>query len=183
MSNRFKTVVLGNSGVGKTSILYRIKYNLFKDTNDSTIGCEFMSYDYDDIKLMIWDTAGQENFKAFTPSFCRSAIISIIVFDISDKKSFLMIREWINMSSDIEFIYIIGNKCDIEPSEKIEYDMDLYTNDKIKYLGEVSAKNNIRIDEIFKIIIDDLKVKNLVITPNNTINISKILDDKKSYCC
>ena len=189
MDNKFKTVVLGNSGVGKTSILYRLKHNLFKNITDSTIGCEFMSYDYDNIKLMIWDTAGQENFKAFTPSFCRGALISIIVFDLTDENSFQMIRDWLNMSIDIPNIYIIANKCDSDTNDKINYDiniyLDKYLNKNIKYLGEVSAKNNIRIESIFKYIINDLKMNNIISNYDNEnlINLSKNINENNSYCC
>ena len=79
-----KVVFLGNSGVGKSSILKRFKFDRFDSENDSTIGCEFFAKEVDidnkPRKLLLWDTAGQEVFKSFTQNFLRGAKIIVIVY-------------------------------------------------------------------------------------------------------
>jgi len=78
---KYKVVMLGDSTVGKSSILYRLKFSSFSGKQESTIGCEFFAKPIpiperpdQPVKLLIWDTAGQEVFRSFTPNFLRGAL-------------------------------------------------------------------------------------------------------------
>ena len=92
----FKVVLIGDAGVGKSSILYNLTNNQFYYNYDMTIGVEYSSkivtQDEKYIKLQIWDTAGQEVFRSITKSYYRNNSVIIIVYDTTDYKSFLNVR-------------------------------------------------------------------------------------------
>ena len=123
----FKFIVIGSSGVGKTAILTRLVDHTFTGESQSTIGVEFIATDIDvdgtPVKLQIWDTAGQERFRAIAKAYFRSAIGVILVFDLTDRKSFDDLTQWLN---DVHahcdpnaVVTLIGNKSDLEASRKI----------------------------------------------------------------
>ena len=140
-----KVVVLGDSGVGKSSILNRVKFNNFKEKMDSTIGCEFFAHDLFinnvNIKLLLWDTAGQEIFRSFTPNFLRGAKIIIIVFDLSNENTITNIDTWIleAMKQNTSKIIIVGNKYDL-----VNIEIDPFLLDNSYYiLNDYDRKLNI----------------------------------------
>src|SRR5437870_2332915 len=94
----FKIILIGDSGVGKSSILYRLSDDKFSDVT-STIGVDYktkiMNIDNKNIKLMIWDTAGQERFRAITSSYYRNVHGAILVYDITNRESFNNLHKWI----------------------------------------------------------------------------------------
>merc|ERR1712100_693467 len=105
---KYKVVMLGDSTVGKSSILYRLKFSSFSGKQESTIGCEFFAKPIpiperpdQPVKLLIWDTAGQEVFRSFTPNFLRGAKIIVIVYSVAFKKSFHNLNSWIDDAKKI----------------------------------------------------------------------------------
>ncbi|KAH0794084.1 small GTP-binding protein [Histomonas meleagridis] len=127
MSNSFKFIVIGSSGVGKTAILKRLVDDVFTGESQSTIGVEFLATSVDvdgkSIKLQIWDTAGQERFRSIAKAYFRSAIGVILVFDLTDRKSFEDLSGWL---SDIHslcdpnaVVTLIGNKSDLKDQRSI----------------------------------------------------------------
>ena len=96
----FKILLIGNSGVGKSSLLLRFADDTFTDNFMPTIGVDFkirtLEVDGKTIKLQIWDTAGQERFKTITSSYYKGAHGIIVVYDITDKESFKNIDTWMN---------------------------------------------------------------------------------------
>ncbi|OHT15916.1 small GTP-binding protein [Tritrichomonas foetus] len=123
----FKFIVIGSSGVGKTAILTRLVDHTFTGESQSTIGVEFIATDIDvdgtPVKLQIWDTAGQERFRAIAKAYFRSAIGVMLVFDLTDRKSFDDLNQWL---SDVHahcdtnaVVTLIGNKSDLEDSRKV----------------------------------------------------------------
>merc|ERR1712159_627328 len=99
---KYKVVMLGDSTVGKSSILYRLKFSSFSGKQESTIGCEFFAKPIpiperpdNPVKLLIWDTAGQEVFRSFTPNFLRGALAGIICYDITNRESFEHAAGWL----------------------------------------------------------------------------------------
>lgn len=125
--NTFKFIVIGSSGVGKTALLTRLVDHTFTGESQSTIGVEFIAteinVDGSAVKLQIWDTAGQERFRAIAKAYFRSAIGVILVFDLTDRKSFDDLNQWL---SDVHahcdpnaVVTLIGNKSDLEQSRKI----------------------------------------------------------------
>eukprot|EP01115_Flamella_aegyptia_P001100 TRINITY_DN116_c0_g1_i1.p1 TRINITY_DN116_c0_g1~~TRINITY_DN116_c0_g1_i1.p1 ORF type:complete len:226 (-),score=105.24 TRINITY_DN116_c0_g1_i1:72-749(-) len=125
----FKVVVLGESGVGKTSLLLRYIENKFTLNTKSTIGSDFLSKDIEvdgrPVTLQIWDTAGQERFQGLGTAFYRGADGAMFVFDYGRKKTFDELAAWkkafliqIGQENNPDFpIVIVGNKMDLENKE------------------------------------------------------------------
>jgi Ras-related protein Rab-1A len=163
----FKLILIGSSGVGKTSILQRYIQKIFNDDYTCTIGVDFFmkSMKIDDklIKLQLWDTAGTEKFKSITTGYYRGANAAFIVFDLTSRKSFESVSEWIEnyykySNPDYErHVILIGNKSDLKNERIITEDEidDFVKLNKIKYF-ETSAKNGENIDESFLFIADKL---------------------------
>ena len=127
VSQSFKIVVVGSSGVGKSAMVQRLIDGTFREEGQSTVGVEFKSFicplEDQSVKLQIWDTAGQERFRAIAKAYFRSAIGVILVFDLTDRKSFDDLSQWL---SDVHahcdpnaVVMLIGNKSDLESSRKI----------------------------------------------------------------
>ena len=120
---KFKLILLGDSGVGKTNLISRYISNSFDENTRATIGVEFFCKNYRInhkklIKVEIWDTAGQERYKAITSVYYKGAKGAFIVYDITSRKSFENIDKWIGeinekTSNEVKLI-IIGNKTDFK---------------------------------------------------------------------
>ncbi|XP_036295658.1 ras-related protein Rab-8B isoform X2 [Pipistrellus kuhlii] len=123
----FKLLLIGDSGVGKTCLLFRFSEDAFNTTFISTIGIDFkirtIELDGKKIKLQIWDTAGQERFRTITTAYYRGAMGIMLVYDITNEKSFDNIKNWIrnieeHASLDVERM-ILGNKCDMNDKRQV----------------------------------------------------------------
>ena len=158
---RCKTIIVGNSGVGKTSIISRYlgKYN---PKEKSTIGASFTNkleiINDNKILFEIWDTAGQEKFRSINSIFYQDANICILVYDITNQKSFEELKDyWYNSvlensSNDIIF-HIVGNKIDLFDQEAVDRkDVQDFCQQLGTDVNYVSAKdeNNVYVDELFK---------------------------------
>ncbi|KAH9400633.1 PREDICTED: ras-related protein Rab-10-like [Rhagoletis zephyria] len=154
----FKLLLIGDSGVGKTCILFRFSDDAFQTTFISTIGIDFKIKTIDlkgkRIKLQIWDTAGQERFHTITTSYYRGAMGIMLVYDITNSKSFDNIAKWLrnideHASEDVEKM-ILGNKCDMQDKRVVSKDRGetIAREHGIRFL-ETSAKANINIDRAF----------------------------------
>lgn len=117
-----KILIIGESGVGKSSLLLRFTEDNFDPEQTLTIGVDFktkrLTVDGNTVKLAIWDTAGQERFRTLTPSYYRDAQGAILVFDVSNYASFAKLETWINeletYSTKSNIVkMIVGNKIDI----------------------------------------------------------------------
>lgn len=114
-----KVVLIGDAGTGKTSLLARWADDRFDPEQRSTIGVAFRLVDYAAdsgcVKMQVWDTAGQETFRATSPLYCRNAHAAMIVFDVAGRSSFESVRDWLQIlqqgSEDAGFV-VVGNKCD-----------------------------------------------------------------------
>ena len=116
----FKIVLVGDSGVGKTSIAEKFVDNTFSGGFESTIGVDFktkiIDVDSKKIKLQIWDTAGQEKFRSITKSYYRAADAMVLVFDLSKKDTYDEIEgliDEINTTNDNAALFLVGNKTDL----------------------------------------------------------------------
>jgi len=160
----FKMLIIGDSQVGKTSLLLKYVDDIFPESHISTIGIEFrdkilIKDDYS-ITLHIWDSAGQERFRSITKNIYRNTNGVLFVYDITNKVTFRNIKNWIkdteNIDKEIKGV-IIGNKIDLEDKREI-------TKEEIQELGnkynmpvmECSAKNNIGIEKGFELLVDEL---------------------------
>lgn len=164
----FKLLLIGDSGVGKTCLLFRFSEDAFNSTFISTIGIDFkirtIELDGKKIKLQIWDTAGQERFRTITTAYYRGAMGIMLVYDITNEKSFDNIRNWIrnieeHASKDVEKM-ILGNKCDMNDRRNVskERGESLAIEHGIKFM-ETSAKASINVDEAFFTLARDIKAK------------------------
>jgi small GTP-binding protein len=123
----FKFIVIGSSGVGKTAILKRLVDGVVATDSQSTIGVEFLATTIDvegtQVKLQIWDTAGQERFRAIAKAYFRSAIGVILVFDLSERKSFDELNQWLvdihALCDPNAIVTLIGNKLDLVSERKV----------------------------------------------------------------
>jgi Ras-related protein Rab-2A len=177
---------------------------------DFTIGVEFgsrtINIDNTRVKVQLWDTAGQEIFRSITRLYYRNTIGAVLVYDISNRKSFVSITQWIhdlrhNVTNSDMVIFLVGNKSDIQDERTVSYDEGKELAGKYKmYFTETSAKNNNNIDIIFDMMVCDIlnKIKNKVIDIGNSLYGIKYSDsiigddifleknklvNKKEKCC
>lgn len=154
-----KTVTLGESGVGKTSLVKKYVENSFDDKLPSTVGADIsiknLEFDGLSIQLMIWDTAGQEVFRSLVEQYLRDASLALIVFSLSDRKSFECARDyWIDYlleKSPDTIMIIVGNKLDLEREVTEDEANDLAAKYKTEYF-ETSALQGIGVDEAFEML-------------------------------
>ncbi|CAF1208053.1 unnamed protein product [Rotaria sordida] len=154
----FKLLLIGDSGVGKTCILFRFSDDAFNASFISTIGIDFkiktIELDGRKIKLQIWDTAGQERFHTITTSYYRGATGIMLVYDVTQARSFENINKWLrnidDHASDDVVKMIIGNKCDMDDKRCITRGRGeaLAREHSIPFL-ETSAKNNVNVEKAF----------------------------------
>jgi len=153
----FKLLLIGDSGVGKSSLLLRFADNTFTESFISTIGVDFKLRTIDlqgsKVKLQLWDTAGQERFRTITSSYYRGAQGVIVVFDVTKKDTFNNVVKWLQeleryAAEDVKKL-LVGNKIDLTPRE--------VTCDEAKELAEklgldyveTSAKTSSNVEEAF----------------------------------
>ncbi|XP_029307926.1 ras-related protein Rab-13 isoform X2 [Cottoperca gobio] len=101
----YKLLLIGDSGVGKTCLIIRFSEDNFNSTYISTIGIDFkvktVEVDGKKVKLQVWDTAGQERFKTITTAYYRGAMGIILVYDITDEKSYENIQNWMKSIKEL----------------------------------------------------------------------------------
>ena len=190
-----KIVLLGDSTVGKSSILHRLKFGSFDNKIQSTIGCEFFAKSFNienekEVKLLIWDTAGQETFRAFTPSFLRGASVAIIVYSVNSNESFNNIDSWIKEANKIPdiSIVIVGNKSDLKNVINKNTLLNLNELDNVSIFGTVSAKENYNIQELFIYVCKEYLKKYNIIKEDLNIKKSVVKLEEKpirknDFCC
>merc|ERR1711981_1167972 len=123
----FKYIIIGDTGVGKSCLLLQFTDRRFQPIHDLTIGVEFgarmITIDKKQIKLQIWDTAGQESFRSITRSYYRGAAGALLVYDITRRETFTHLTSWLEESrqhaSPNMTIMLIGNKCDDEDKRAV----------------------------------------------------------------
>ena len=155
-----KILILGDSSVGKTTLLLKYVDGYFPTIYVATIGVEFkvkkINVNGIDLNLQIWDTAGQERFRGVTRNFMKGADGIIYAYDITKKSSFDSLKNWIIQSEESTVGFkkiIIGNKTDLE-SERVvskEAFQKFCQNKNIQGM-EVSAKNGNNVDKCFELI-------------------------------
>ena len=180
----FRIITVGDSGVGKTSIIRRYVHSIYDDDSLSTIGVSFSYKEVvrgkDKIKLKLVDTAGQEKFKSLTKSYFKNTDVVLFVFALDDKISFNNIKEWIelfiqNNSRDKEVLkYLVGNKNDLKSEIEQKLIDDFANENQFKYIS-TSAKDNVSINELFEQIADKLYNAHIIKgdTKQNNITLKK----------
>ena len=155
----FKVSLIGDSSTGKTSILLRFIDDYFTEDTKSTIGVDFklVSFELEPkiyAKMQIWDTCGSERFKSLTSSFIKTCSAFILIFDLTRKNTFHNIDHWIKIikeNTSPKFMILIGNKSDLINERNIDKEIILeYCEKNLFNYMEISAKNNLNIEKLFK---------------------------------
>ena len=160
-----KIVLLGDQNVGKSSIAQRYCKNIFSDKHVATIGGAYFQQKVqikggNSLLLHIWDTGGQERFRAMASLYYKDATAALLCYDVTSKESLSSLNYWIDQlkengtsqTGEPIIICIAGNKCDVNPSEKkISFDelRNFAKDNNVDIFMETSAKNDIGIKELF----------------------------------
>eukprot|EP00823_Brevimastigomonas_motovehiculus_P000360 TRINITY_DN10447_c0_g1_i1.p1 TRINITY_DN10447_c0_g1~~TRINITY_DN10447_c0_g1_i1.p1 ORF type:complete len:255 (+),score=52.01 TRINITY_DN10447_c0_g1_i1:91-855(+) len=157
--SKYKLVFLGSESVGKTAIITRFVYDNFESTYKVTIGIDFVSktmYLEDRIiRLQLWDTAGQERFRSLIPSYIRDSSVAVIVYDITNRASFLNVDQWIEdvrteRGTDV-VIMLVGNKTDLQDKRQVSTsEGEAKAKDAGVLYIETSAKAGFNVKALFK---------------------------------
>jgi small GTP-binding protein len=161
----FKVITLGDSGVGKTSIIRRYANNIFDENVLSTVGVGFAFKEVElsnkkKIKLKLIDTAGQEKFKSLAKSYFKNVDGVLFVYSFEILESFQNLKEWIKLFNSNHYgkngipMFLVGNKSDLEEKDDVENNEKLVKEflneyEELKYY-KTSAKKDISINELFK---------------------------------
>ncbi|XP_030646421.1 ras and EF-hand domain-containing protein homolog [Chanos chanos] len=186
----FKIVLIGNSSVGKTSLLRRFCDNCFYPGTSATVGVDYsvktLTVDNSKVALQMWDTAGQERYRSITKQFFRKADGVVVMYDITAEQSFTAVRQWLasvqeGAGEDIP-IMLLGNKTDLEGQreiqmsmgEKLAKDSQLIFYECSAFSGHNVTESMVHLARILKEQEDREKEKTISLVDNST---------KKKSCC
>ena len=153
----FKLIIIGDAGVGKSSILKRAVKNIFEESYQATIGFEFllMHFQVNDLKIkfQIWDTCGQEMYRSLVQGFYHNTSLALLVYDINKKPTFESLDIWLkdlkqHTEQDLP-VFIVGNKNDLDRNVTEEEAKEFKKVNNIVYFAECSAKRGYNVKEIF----------------------------------
>ena len=157
---KLKLIVVGNQGTGKSCILNRFVNETFEENYQATIGLDFQSKNItihdQDVRLILYDTAGQEKFRSLIPMYIREAQIILLIYDISDRESFDSMPKWIQEVIDVKntdpVLVLIGNKNDLEKDRKVTFEEGKKFAEENKFIfEEVSAKSGNNFETLFEV--------------------------------
>ncbi|KAJ3449312.1 ras-related protein rab11 [Anaeramoeba flamelloides] len=202
----FKIVLIGDSGVGKSNLLTRFTRNEFNLESKSTIGVEFatksVQLDGLTVKAQIWDTAGQEKYRAITSAYYRGAVGALLVYDTTKYESFVNVEEWLeelrsNIDNDI-LILLVGNKIDLVESRTVQTkEAKKFAEEHDLLFIETSAKDSTNVELGFLTLLEEIqkilnkKQKNeenqedekIEQTTGGTIVVTETNENGKKSCC
>jgi len=156
--NKYKLVFLGEQAVGKTSVITRFMYDTFDNNYQATIGIDFLSktmyLEERTARLQLWDTAGQERFRSLIPSYIRDSAGAIVVYDITNRASFLNTSKWIEdvrteRGTDVVII-LVGNKTDLDRRQVSTEEGEEKARESGVSFIETSAKSGSNIKQLFR---------------------------------
>jgi Ras-related protein Rab-6A len=157
-AQHFKLIFLGDQYVGKSSILNRFYQDKFEADYQATIGLDFHSKNVtingNNIRLLLYDTAGQEKFKSLIPMYIRDANIILVVYDITNRDTFTHTEHWVNETKDLKrddaIFVLVGNKIDLEENRVVtKKEAEDFATEKGFLFHEVSAKTGEQVQELF----------------------------------
>ena len=179
-------MIIGDSTVGKTSILSRFSNGTFNSNYLATVGLDFFNKDEiinnKTVRIKIWDTAGQERYKALTKGFFRNAQGILLVYDVTNAETFENLKYWIqsintHLGDEKEYVHlvIIGNKIDLNGREITKEDAQKFCNQEGYPYFETSAKTGEGVDNSIRYLVEEVIKSNSVNyeKPNNNIKINK----------
>ena len=156
----YKTIIVGDSGVGKSCLLKRAVQKKFTENYQATIGFEFLLLYYDingaKIKLQIWDTCGQEMYRSLVQGFYRNTSLTLLIYTINDSNTFDNLADWLkdikNNTENNMPIFLVGNKCDLKDDRTVQFQTgkDYAKQNGLMYFNETSAKTGYNVDDVFQ---------------------------------
>ena len=194
----YKIITLGDSSVGKTSIINRFINDTFDEELTPTLGIKhtFKTLEINNtkVKLSVIDTNGQEKYRSLSVSYFRHADVVLFIFNLNEPLSFNNIQEWINVFNDnnnkkkVILKYLIGSKSDLE--QRVEQNLidEFANNNNMLYLA-TSAKTNNQINELFQKIGEDIleeeekKTNNMIRTKSSSRILLKTKEKNRKKCC
>lgn len=186
-------ILIGDSNVGKSCLLLRFADDTFSESYISTIGVDFrfktFVVDGKLVKMQIvrttqWDTAGQERYKTITNAYYRGADGVIIVFDVTDRKSFTNVHTWMeevrSQGVSETFVLLAGNKRDLKAAVSREEAVTMAQDMGLSYL-ETSAKTSFQVEELFQSM-GRVLIKNKAQEIGHSLNLRRATEKKKPCC-
>lgn len=192
-----KILIIGESGVGKSSLLLRFTDDNFDPDQALTIGVDFktkkLTVDGNTVKLAIWDTAGQERFRTLTPSYYRDAQGAILVYDVTNKQTFNKLETWLNeldtYSTKSNIVkMLVGNKIDKQGREVSRENGMTFARRHATLFIESSAKTRDGVQCAFEELVQKiiqtpgLWETNITKNSNNTISVNEYEDGAAPSC-
>ena len=197
-----KVTLLGNSGVGKTCIIYRFTNNDYKEGTMTTRGADYsqksITIKNQTINLDLWDTAGQENYRSLGRHFYKDSLIVILVYDITNRESFEDLKTiWYNdlkrYGEKYSVLAVVGNKSDLFENEVVSEDEGRkFAEEKNAEFMLVSAKTGDNITILFNVLVNKYldpsfqeQIEPIIQKNEDNIKIKKQPEKgkKKSGCC
>eukprot|EP00026_Physarum_polycephalum_P015506 Phypoly_transcript_16206.p1 GENE.Phypoly_transcript_16206~~Phypoly_transcript_16206.p1 ORF type:complete len:209 (+),score=30.27 Phypoly_transcript_16206:171-797(+) len=190
----FKVLLIGDSGVGKSSILNRFVTGSYDKPPQPTTNTDYQVHSINVegkvVKLQVWDTAGQERFRTLTTSYFRGAHGILIVYDITNEDSFNNVAKWLqeiqNYTYDNLTILLAGNKVDLADKQLVASSTgkDFATQQHMQFI-ETSAKTGHNIDQSFAALATDMKRKHdaeSMPAASSTVKVGGATGKKKPGC-
>ena len=188
----YKILILGDPAVGKSCFLARYVENSFENVYMSTAG---MDYKYKDvelgdgklIKLQIWDTAGQERYRTLTTNLYKGAVGIVLIYDITNKKTFENVRSWITSieeeTSKKIILILVGNKADLKDERKVQKEEgeDIAKEFNLPFF-ESSAQSGLNVKSVFETLAK-LIVEKKAQSANQGQKLTNIKNVEKKKCC
>ncbi|RWS26686.1 ras-related protein Rab-30-like protein 1 [Leptotrombidium deliense] len=194
---QFKVILVGEYGVGKTSIFRRFTSNTFIDietlslseSRKSTLGLDHCSRKFDvkgdrSLKMQLWDTGGLERVASITNSYYKFAEAAVLVFSLNSIDSFHCLSqhllEILSLAENAK-IFLVGNKCDLQPHEVTDADIELFVEQFPKFDGlfKISCKTNEGVNDMFEEIADKLAA----VSYKTSFDAFKLHTHSESGCC
>ena len=188
----FKVLFLGDSGVGKSTLVIRGIKDKYDSFYSPTVGFDILNYivkiEEKVIKLQIWDTCGQEEFSMCNQTLFKNATLVIMVYSIISQKSYDNIKKWIsrvkNLSNENPIFFLVGNKSDLISQRKVNFnEAKKWGKEKFEFFVETSSKYGYNVDILFKqmaIYLYENKLKKESIDGKDDSTLEQYLSDENS---
>jgi len=191
----YKVLLLGDTTVGKTRFLMKYTDKTFQDVHISTIGLDYrlksmVLKNGKNIKLQIWDTAGQDRFRAITKNYYKGANGIILIYDVTNPKTYDNVKNWVTQireeASPNVVVYLCGNKIDMKEERQVKEEDGKIMAEEFGFpFNETSARDGININETFEDLVEriDSVYSKLDININKTKKNKLYKGKAKSSCC
>jgi small GTP-binding protein len=188
----FKVVIFGDAGCGKTTLRKRFMTNKFISNSQQTIGVDFetkiLEVDGKEVKLLIWDFAGEERFRFMFPQYIYGAMGGILMYDITNYSSFSHTIDWltvINRTRERFPIVLLGSKIDLDDFREVSYKdgYDLAKSMSLNEFNECSSKTGKNVQESFANLTSIMLNKMSILNAENESSSRKLIEALESRFC